>query len=853
MAEPATRAISLAAHLRSSSLERDAVVRIASQIGDELAAAHAVGRACGTLTSADVLIHKEQGRLRVTLPGLSKDTQGTGPRLADARSRASIAADEAADIFAFGTLLREMCASLKESREEAPEWEAAIAACLDADPARRPSIAGAMQKIGLAVSEPTLAVVPAQAGAPGPAGKWGPFQLLQRIGKGAFGEVYRAWDPLLEREVALKLLLPRDLNAEQQFAEIVAEARAIAKVRHPGVVSAYGVDRHEGRVGFWSDFVRGRTLQRIVETEGPMRAQDAAAVGIAVCDALAAVHSAGLLHRDIKASNCMRDDSGRVLLMDFGLSQELRQAGGFAGTPNYMAPELLAGSAPSVQTDIYAAGILLYYLCTGTYPSAPKRDAGVAAQTSVPAPLEKVIQKAIERDPVQRWVSAARLGEALSVARTDLARAAAGAGWRTQVRRWWWIGLGAAVLIAAGLIWFPALRERVRAKAAGTTPAVYQDYLAAETALDRYDKPGNTEKAIALFKSVLGRSPGFAMAESGLARANWRMFLNTSDKQWADQANEAAASAEKLNPNLAAVQVTLGNLNIEQGHTGLGMQELQQAQQLDPMSADAHAALAEAYRVQGRMDAAKKEFQTAIDLAPDEWRWPYLRGALELDGGDFKDAESDFKIALEKTPDNATVLRNLGITYRKENRLTEAQKTYEQSLQLNPQEDTMMSLGNVLLLEGEMPEATEMYQRAVRADPSDWLAWGNLASAQLWSHGDVKDIRAALLKAVETGQEQMKTTPNDSFLVAKLAQYYAELHEPEQALPLIRKSLVLAPHDPDVLGCNAESYEVLGKRTDALNLTRQALQYGLSPDYVKKDPELKALRDDPRAPEQIRN
>jgi tetratricopeptide (TPR) repeat protein len=199
------------------------------------------------------------------------------------------------------------------------------------------------------------------------------------------------------------------------------------------------------------------------------------------------------------------------------------------------------------------------------------------------------------------------------------------------------------------------------------------------------------------------------------------------------------------------------------------------------------------------------------------------------------------------------VLRNLGITYRKEDRLAEAQRTYEQSLQLNPQEDTMLSLGNVLLLEGKMPEATDMYQRAVRADPSDWLAWGNLASAQLWNHGDVKDSRSALLKAVETGQEQMKTTPNDPFLVAKLAQYYAYLHEPGLALPLIRKSLVLAPHDPDVLGCNSESYEALHKRTDALNLMRQALKFGLSPDYVKKDPEMKALRDDPRAPESIRN
>jgi serine/threonine-protein kinase len=671
---------------------------------------------------------------------------------------------------------------------------------------------------------------------------------LQRIGKGSFGEVYRAWDSVLEREVALKLLLPRDLNAEQQYAEAVAEARAIAKVRHPGVVSAYGVDRHEERVGFWSDFIRGRTLQRIIETGGPLPPQEVVAIGIAVCDALAAVHSTGLLHRDIKASNCMREESGRVLLMDFGLSQELRQAANVAGTPNYMAPELLKGNPPSVQSDIYAVGVMLFYLCTGKYPRAEEQTAA-----TVPAPLERVIQKAIERDPAQRWMSAASLGEALTGAQTEMAQPAAGAAQKHRGRLVMGIGMSAAMLIAGSLILFPVIRRQARARAAGTTPAAFQDYQAAEAALDRYDKPGNTEKAIALFKSVLQRSPDFALAEAGLARADWRMYLKTSKQEWADEANQAAASAAKMNSNLAPVEMTLGNLHIAQGQAGLGMQELQEAQQLEPMNADVHASLAEAHRQQGRMDAAKKEFQIAIDLAPEEWRWPYLLGALELDNGAYKDAESDFRTALGKTPDNAPVLRNLGITYRKENRLPEAQHVYEQSLQLNPQEDTMMSLGYVLMLEGKTPEAIQMYQRAVHADSSDWLAWGNLASIEFWGSGDPNDIRNALLTAIRLGQEQMKTTPTDPFLVSSLARYYAYLHQRDNAIPLIRKSLVLAPRDPDVLESDAESYELLGNRTEALSLIRQALGLGFSADYAKKVPELKALREDPRAPEQIRN
>jgi len=836
-------AISLAAYLESGSLDHDLAVAIATRIGDQLAALHASGLACGKLSAANVLICSEDGRQRIsvpTLPGVSPESAAT---------LHAAAPDAAGDVYAYGELLRAMCASLRESAQRVPDWDGAIVACLDPAPEKRPSIVATMQRLGLPLSEATQALASAPAAVQGPA-QWGQFHLLQRMGSGSFGEVYRAWDPVLEREVALKLLLPRDLNAEQQFAEIVAEARALARVRHPGIVAAYGVDRHDARVGFWSDFVRGRTLQRMVATGGPLPADEAAAIGVALCDALAAVHAEGLLHRDIKASNCMRDDGGRILLMDFGLSQELHQPAGIAGTPSYMAPELLEGQQASVQSDLYAVGVLLYYLATGTYPHAVQ--SGITGpRPAIPAALEQVIQKAIERNPENRWVSAARMGEALAAARTAMQRAAPRAERRRSRRHW--PGIAAIALIGVGAILWPTVRDRLRARAAGTTPAAYQDYLAAEATLDRYDKPDSTQKAIALFGAVMRRSPNFGLAEAGLARADWRMYLNTSNQEWADRANNAAAAADKMNPRLAPVQLALGNLNIAQGHTGLGMQELQQAEQLDPMSADVHAGLAEAYRIQGRLADAKNEFQTAIDLAPDEWRWPYLRGALELDAGDYKDAELDFRTALDKTPDNSLVLSNLGITLRKEGRLAEAQKTYERSLKLNPREGTMISLGNVLLLEEKIPEAIGMYEKAVQTDPSDWFAWGELAMARYWQSGDSADVRQALLNAIEKGQEQLKTTPNDPFLISCLGKYYAHLHEATEALPLVRKALVLAPHDPGVLENAAESYEILGDRTEALQLVGAALRDGLSVEYARAVPELKALRADSRAPASIRN
>ena len=89
---------------------------------------------------------------------------------------------------------------------------------------------------------------------------WGSFKLLARVGHGSFGEVYRAWDPQLEREVALKLLLPGSVGGDEEYRAMLREARALAAVQHPNIVHVYGIDRHDGRVGFWTDFVRGKTL-----------------------------------------------------------------------------------------------------------------------------------------------------------------------------------------------------------------------------------------------------------------------------------------------------------------------------------------------------------------------------------------------------------------------------------------------------------------------------------------------------------------------------------------------------------------------------------------------------------------
>ena len=133
-------------------------------------------------------------------------------------------------------------------------------------------------------------------------------------------------------------------------------------------MQVYGAEQHDNRVGLWMELVRGESLEQTVQTRGPFGAREAALVGLDLCAALAAVHGAGLLHRDVKAQNVMRESGGRLVLMDFGTGEELAGTNRLVGTPLYLAPEIFRGQRASVQSDLYSLGVLLFYLVTGKFP-----------------------------------------------------------------------------------------------------------------------------------------------------------------------------------------------------------------------------------------------------------------------------------------------------------------------------------------------------------------------------------------------------------------------------------------------------------------------------------------------------
>ena len=194
---------------------------------------------------------------------------------------------------------------------------------------------------------------------------WGRLQILEPIRRGGFGTVYRAWDPQLDREVALKLL-----PADDEGVNALEEGRLLAKVHHPNVVTIFGADRIGARVGLWMEYVRGDTLEQILIRDGAFTPSSVALIGRQLCEALAAVHRAGLVHRDVKAHNVMREPGGRLVLMDFGAGAcSPRRAGRRRHSPVSGARDLRGGAA-TAQSDLYSVGVLLYHLLTTQYPIA---------------------------------------------------------------------------------------------------------------------------------------------------------------------------------------------------------------------------------------------------------------------------------------------------------------------------------------------------------------------------------------------------------------------------------------------------------------------------------------------------
>lgn len=254
----------------------------------------------------------------------------------------------------------------------------------------------------------------------------GRFLIKSSLGKGAQGEVFLARDPELERDVAIKAMVSKGVQSQS----LLQEAKMVSKLQHPNIVTLYDVVQHDSLPYLVYAYVKGQTLANYIKQQSSLPMSKAVQILLGVLDAIQYAHEHQVLHLDLKPANIMLSEQGEPLVMDFGIARTFQQAGqgsaGLIGSPQYIAPEIIRGDSPSIRSDIFSLGMMLYEMVTGKpavegdniyeilHKLANETNAAPSAHNQkVDGQLEALIQKALAKDPEQRFSSVAALKEAL--------------------------------------------------------------------------------------------------------------------------------------------------------------------------------------------------------------------------------------------------------------------------------------------------------------------------------------------------------------------------------------------------------------------------------------------------------
>jgi tetratricopeptide (TPR) repeat protein len=721
------------------------------------------------------------------------------------------------------------------------------------------------------------------------------YQILGTAGSGGMGVVYRALDLKLQRTVALKFL-PSELNAsDRDKRRFLQEARTASALDHPNIGVIYTIEETaDERTFIAMAYYEGQSLAQRIRS-GPLPPSEAAEIAIQVLKALDYAHTQGIEHRDVKPSNIMLTQQHLVKLVDFGLAHVSQQTAskthGVSGTVSYMSPEQTLGRSVDCRSDIWAVGVVLLEMLIGHNPfSRETIPATVFAILNEPPEvpdavtpdLRQTIYRALAKDLVRRYQSCAEMLHDLESVRAGLPstavvdaaqeataikrnkesaelrrsrESASASAWALTPSkpRWkpWAFGLGGMALLLMVALSIPGVRERLAAVftrvpvAGGGTgkPAAYEGYVTALGYLQRYDKPGNLDRAIGALQTSLKADPLFALAYAELGEAYRMKYQTERDPKWLDLAIANCERAQQLDDRLPAAYSTLASIHNEQGKHDLALQEFQQALEINPRDPAAIRGIARSNETAGKTADAEAGYHKVIAVIPDDWRGYNDLGNFYSRQGKYPQAIAQYKQALELTPDNAELYSNLGSAYLDvgdPKLLPDAEQNLNKALALNPTYPVLTNLAALYLEEGNFTQAVNYSNQALKIADKDYIVWDNLRLACL-GLGDSAHANAAMAKEMTLLESDAKRVSQDGWSQALMANLYARQGKPEQAEARIQAALSLSRDNPQVLEEVAAACVNLHDPARARSYIQMALKKGADIEAIRSDVELKSL------------
>ena len=390
--------------------------------------------------------------------------------------------------------------------------------------------------------------------------------------------------------------------------------------------------------------------------------------------------------------------------------------------------------------------------------------------------------------------------------------------------------------------------DMLRTTGGSLKPAAYEDYLTALGYPQRFDKPGNLDLAITALEKAIQTDPGFALGYAQLGEAYRLKYTVEQNAHWLDEALAYCQKAAELDNHVPATYVTLAEIHDALGKHDLALEEFQHALQMDPKNASALVGLARSYEESGRTADAEKAFQQAVALRPEDWTGHNKLGAFYHRHGKYSQAISEYQEALKLTPDNSEVYSNLGSAYVDEGSAKSmplAEQALRKSIELSPGYPAYANLGMLFMQERRYADAAGALEQALKINSNDFMVWNNLMVAYA-GKGEPDKAVAARRKAESLAEKVVQLKPRDVTALSTLASLYAADKMNEKAMTMISTSLALAPDDPNVLANVGEAYELMGKRTQALEYVEKSIVKGYALEDIRNTPGLQALVSDAR-------